>query len=130
VIKKTERAAFSLRLREALRNAGLPDDSPTVLYRNITVRGIPVTVHAVRKWLMGEAIPTQEKLIAIATWLGVPPDWLRFGTGDGVANAPAGGQIAPLTLRMLESFGRLVERDQQLVQAMIDNMLQAGGGEA
>jgi hypothetical protein len=79
---------------------------------------------------MGEAIPTQEKLIAISAWLGVLPDWLRFGTGDGAANAPAGEQIAPRTLRVLESFGCLVERDQQLVQTMIDNMLQVGGGEA
>ena len=46
---------------------------------NVRFAGRPVTVHAARKWLVGEAIPTQEKLRTLADWLGVPADWLRFG---------------------------------------------------
>jgi hypothetical protein len=76
-----ERKDFSDRLRQALRNADYSPDSPTQLAREFNVRfsGNPVTVHAARKWLVGEAIPTQEKLRALASWLGVPAEWLRFG---------------------------------------------------
>lgn len=76
-----ERKDFSTRLQLALRNADYSPDSPTQLAREFNVRftGNPVTVHAARKWLLGEAIPTQEKLRALANWLGVPAEWLRFG---------------------------------------------------
>ena len=43
------------------------------------VSGTPVTPHAVRKWLIGEAIPTQEKILVLAKWLNVSAAWLRFG---------------------------------------------------
>ena len=47
----------------------------------------PVTPHAVRKWLMGEAIPAQPKLRTLADWLGVSVAWLRFGDDVGVQAA-------------------------------------------
>ena len=77
-----ERLLFSERLQQALRHAEYSPDSPTQLAREFNVRfeGNPVTVHAARKWLQGESIPTQEKLRALASWLDVPADWLRFGS--------------------------------------------------
>lgn len=76
-----EREGFSERLQQALRNAEYSPDSPTQLAREFNIRfeGRPITVHAARKWLVGEAIPTQEKLRTLAQWLGVPAEWLRFG---------------------------------------------------
>ncbi|MDB5727723.1 MAG: hypothetical protein JWQ00_928 [Noviherbaspirillum sp.] len=78
-----ERSEFSSRLREALRREGYPE-SATRLAREFNSRfaGNPVSVHAVRKWLMGEAIPTQEKLRLLSQWFGVSAEWLRFGTGE------------------------------------------------
>ena len=78
-----EREDFSERLQQSLRNANYSPDSPTQLAREFNVRfsGRPITVHAARKWLVGEAIPTQEKLRTLAQWLGVTAEWLRFG-GD------------------------------------------------
>src|SRR3954451_8373270 len=78
-----ERESFSERLQMALRNAEYSPDSPTQLAREFNIRfdGRPITVHAARKWLVGEAIPTQEKLRTLAQWLGVPAEWLRFGGG-------------------------------------------------
>jgi hypothetical protein len=63
-----ERLEFSKRLQQALRNAEYSPNSPTQLAREFNVRfaGHPVTVHAARKWLQGESIPTQEKLRALA----------------------------------------------------------------
>jgi hypothetical protein len=44
----------------------------------------PITSHAVRKWLVGESIPTQPKLRTLADWLGVSAAWLRFGDSEGI----------------------------------------------
>lgn len=118
-----ERNQFSARLRQALRNIHQPDNSPTALARQFNIRGETVTVHAARKWLVGEAIPTQPKIRQLANWLGVQADWLRFGDGDG-ASTPT-DQLAPHSVAMLESFGRLSERDQSTVQSLINHLLQA-----
>jgi hypothetical protein len=76
----SEREAFSERLLISLRSAACPD-SPTLLSREFNNRyaGTAITVHAARKWLVGEAIPTQDKLRILAEWLGVDVHWLRFG---------------------------------------------------
>jgi len=75
-----EKAEFSQRLRKAIENAGYPV-RPTVLEREFNTRywGRSVTVQAVRRWLRGEAIPSQEKLQVLADWLKVEPHVLRFG---------------------------------------------------
>ncbi len=41
--------------------------------------GRSVTLQAVRRWLRGEAIPSQEKLQVLAEWLKIEPQVLRFG---------------------------------------------------
>ena len=74
--------------------------------------GHPVTVHAARKWLQGESIPTQEKLRALAAWLDVPADWLRFGNGDnrkgGVGEINLTDQKATALLQQLDEHHRLI----------------------
>ncbi len=97
-----EREDFSERLQQALRNADYSPESPTQLAREFNVRfsGRPITVHAARKWLVGEAIPTQEKLRTLAQWLGVPAEWLRFGGGQ---QEPAGSGDASDTPARFES---------------------------
>lgn len=75
-----EKAEFSQRLRESIAKAGYPV-RPVVLEREFNTRywGRAVTVQAVRRWLRGEAIPSQEKLQVLADWLKVEPHVLRFG---------------------------------------------------
>jgi hypothetical protein len=36
----------------------------------------------VRKWLVGESIPTQAKLLILSRMVGADPNWLRFGDGE------------------------------------------------
>ena len=38
-----------------------------------------MTLHGVRRWLRGETLPSQSKLVVLAEWLGVDPQHLRFG---------------------------------------------------
>ena len=54
---------------------------PAVLEREFNTRywGKPMTLHGVRRWLRGETLPTHEKLLVLAEWLGVPPQQLNFG---------------------------------------------------
>ena len=72
---------FAERLRDAMTAAGY-EAKPAVLEREFNTRywGKPMTLHGVRRWLRGETLPSQEKLLVLAEWLGVPPQQLRFGS--------------------------------------------------
>ena len=109
-----ERHQFSERLQQALRSAEYSPDSPTQLAREFNARfaGQPVTVHAARKWLMGESIPTQEKLRSLAKWLNVTAEWLRFGTASANnSNSSHNNSDA----KIIASLRQLDEGNQQLV---------------
>jgi transcriptional regulator with XRE-family HTH domain len=119
-----ERENFSERLQTALKNAHYSPDSPTRLAREFNVRfeGRPITVHAARKWLVGEAIPTQEKLRMIAQWLGVPADWLRFGgDNDTAANGDGGGvpRFESADVKLISDLQRLDDHHRQLAREFI-----------
>ncbi len=81
-----EKAEFATRLRDAMTKAGY-SLRPVDLEREFNTRywGRSVTMQAVRRWLRGEAIPSQEKLQVLAEWLKVEPQVLRFG--EAVRNA-------------------------------------------
>ena len=123
-----ERKDFSERLQQALRNADYSPDSPTQLAREFNVRfsGNPVTVHAARKWLVGEAIPTQEKLRALASWLGVPAEWLRFGGdtpnlqgGGAIGTGSANERFASDDIKLIADLQRLDERYRLIAREII-----------
>jgi transcriptional regulator with XRE-family HTH domain len=71
---------FSQRLLDALKRAGVPA-KPTIIEREFNQRywGKPITLHAARLWLRGETMPTHDRLLCLAEWLGVEPAVLRYG---------------------------------------------------
>jgi len=75
-----EKAEFAQRLTDAMTRAGYAL-RPVVLEREFNTRywGRSVTLQAVRRWLRGEAIPSQDKLQVLADWLKIEPEVLRFG---------------------------------------------------
>ena len=79
-----EKQGFSRRLRESLKRAGAEAGGAAALAREFNLRydGTPVTVQAVRKWISGDALPSQDKMRSLALWLEVSPQWLRYGEGD------------------------------------------------
>jgi hypothetical protein len=112
-----ERREFSMRLIKGLRNAGyIP--SPTSLSREFNLRSpqTRITAHGCRKWLIGDAIPTQARLRVLAEWLGVSLDWLRFGAKAGTIGAPpvTNGRIAVVS-QVAAEMSPLKEADQTLV---------------
>lgn len=77
---RLERENFRKRLHEALKRAG-HSTSPTKLAKafNALSPDNGVTTHAVRKWILGESIPTQDKLRVLAQMLDMSVAQLRFG---------------------------------------------------
>lgn len=120
-----EREGFSERLQLALKNADYSPESPTQLAREFNIRfeGRPITVHAARKWLVGEAIPTQEKLRTLAHWLGVPAEWLRFGGVDGnlagALSSPGTSRFPSSDVKLMSDLQRLDEHHQALAREFI-----------
>lgn len=127
-----ERKEFAERLQAALRQARQPADSPTALARGFNGRfpGAAITVHAARKWLMAESIPTQDKLRTLAQWLQVPAEWLRFGSRlpeDGSENlAPVdpalGAMLATMSredLKLVEALHALEADERRLVRELV-----------
>jgi transcriptional regulator with XRE-family HTH domain len=119
-----ERENFSERLQQALRNARYSPDSPTLLAREFNVRfsGRAITVHAARKWLIGEAIPTQEKLRSLAQWLGVSAEWLRFGGQEDKTNVDVTDVTARFDsadVKLIADLQRLDEHYQAVAREII-----------
>lgn len=75
-----QKLEFAKRLRAAMQAAGL-EPRPAVLLNlfNTHYWGRSVTFQAVARWLRGESIPAQDKLIVLAEVLKVEPEVLRFG---------------------------------------------------
>lgn len=122
-----ETQRFSERLVEALRKADLRP-SPTEVCRNFNARyhGNPVTIHAVRKWLVGEAIPVQDKLKVLADWLGVPPVWLRFGQDDE-GYKRVYDELTSADVQFMSDFKALNHRDRRVVVEVVRSMIRNKG---
>ena len=86
-----EKQSFSRRLSDALKRAHRDTPGAAAIAREFNLRygGTPVTAQAVRKWMTGKALPSQDKVRALALWLDVSPQWLRFGEPEG-----GGGRVA------------------------------------
>lgn len=120
-----ERDEFQNRLITALSNAGCKA-TPTAFAREFNLRadGATVTVHGARKWLVGESLPTQERLHVLARWLNVSPQWLRFGDGDKTdISANDCAHIPHEEMILLGDFRRLEQRSQAVVRDLITSLL-------
>lgn len=132
-LDEEERLAFSARLRLAMANAHIPI-RPSVLAREFNRRagGMEVTSHAARKWLVGEAFPSQPRLLALAAWLEVQVAWLRFGTLEIGQSAGAQDRIASgEQLRLLQDIAALSGPARALVRDLVQSLrqLEAGASE-
>ncbi len=123
-----EREAFARRLREALGRIGDDGGSPTRLAREFNRRypGAPVTLHAARKWLNGEALPAQDKLRVLAAWLGVASEWLRYGDEGDVRAAPYRAREPELAVdfELAREIGALSPAHRKAVRALVKALKQ------
>ncbi len=126
-IASEERLHFRDRLQSALRGAGVPVRASTVTHAfNLRADGATVTTHAVRKWLVGDAIPTHERLLILANWLGVHASWLLYGDAENsqfamqATNTPFETQ----ELVLLRDYKRLSPAGQQVLRDILAALLE------
>ncbi len=121
-----EKEAFSLRLRQALAATGENDRSPTTLAREFNRRhkSGDVTLHAARKWLLGETIPAQDKIRTLAVWLGVTPEWLRFGESETAAGYAVREPVPTESdMELVRQFRQLSTGHRQVVRDVVLSLL-------
>lgn len=123
-----EKHSFSERLLHALKECGIPAASPTrlTLEFNLQHHGKPVTVQAVRKWLGGDAIPAQDKIVTLAGWLGVSAEWLRFGGAHAVKQEPARYQVHDR--KLCNDLMKLSDEHRAVVRALVTSLLRLEKG--
>ena len=129
-----EKVQFSERLLQALSRSGISVASPTAVARkfNLLYPDTPVSVQAVRRWLEGTAIPAQDKLVVLAAWLRVSPEWLRFG--DSPRSSPSGHSRAVRETPRHYDSGTLTaliellsEEHRQMIARIITALLESEG---
>lgn len=118
-----EKKLFAERLNKALLEAKHPI-SPTYLANEFNNRynGQPISVQSANNWLLGKAIPNQDKLAILALWLNVSNQWLRFGDIDQT-NTPNINSLESMDLDFLLKFRRLSNSQKKLVTSLIDEIL-------
>ena len=78
--QKSEKVLFAERLGLAIKNKGIKQ-SPTVLC-NLFISnwsGRSITPHTARNWILGIAMPQQDKLVSLAKLLDTSAGQLRYG---------------------------------------------------
>lgn len=118
-----EKLAFSERLKQALIDSNHPI-SPTYLSKEFNHRydGTPVSVQSANNWLLGKAIPNQDKLAILSIWLNVTSQWLRFGDNTlGSSNLDSNDQSE---LDYFLKFRTLNASQKQIIKDLIDQFIQ------
>jgi len=115
-----EQAQYAERMTAALVARGMPA-SPTELQRAFNAQNpqLAISVHAARKWLMGESIPTQARLRELAAVLGVSATWLRFGEEVAVKGSKP---LSPQEHMLIQHFRSLPAVQQTHVLALLQSM--------
>ena len=124
-----ERAEFSRRLAAAMRNTG-HEARPSVLFKqfNSHYRGRSVVFQTASRWLKGEGIPSQDKLLILASLYGVEPQVLRYGGGK--SHIADRGTDWPKALgatdrSMIDAYISLSPARRKLVRELVSALVEA-----
>ena len=107
-----------------------------MLERNFNLRyfGKPITLHGVRKWLIGESIPPYDKIIVLSEMLSIPPEELTFGLGIKQqikeARARWDDGIGYQDREIFEAFLSLPTPQRKIVREVIQTFAKAFSAEA
>lgn len=128
---QTEHLQFATRLAVAIADKGIKP-SPTVLGNlfNLHFYGRPVTPHTVRNWLLGKAMPTQDKMVCLAKLLDTSPEQLRFGRSsektlmsdfDGVQT-----EVANVDQQFFRRYLALTDAQRRIVRDVVGEFKSQG----
>jgi transcriptional regulator with XRE-family HTH domain len=119
-----ERARFAERINTALAARDMAV-STTVLQRTFNERypELAISVHAARKWVQGESIPTQVRLRALADVLQVSANWLRFGEE---AEASMSKSLSAQEHMLIRQFRKLSDSQRKHALALVQSAVDLG----
>ena len=120
-----EKKLFAERLTQALSEAKHPI-SPTYLSKEFNYRydGQPISVQSANNWLLGKAIPGQDKLSLLALWLNVSKQWLRFGDQKLADETSTLTESQSVELNYFLKFKALKSAHKEIIQNLIDEFSQ------
>ncbi len=120
-----ERAQFAERVIEALASRNMPV-SATALQRAFNERhpDLAISVHSARKWLMGQSIPTQARLRALADVLQVSANWLRFGEEVTVTKNKS---LSVQEQLLIQQFRKLSDTTRVHLLALVQSVVDSQG---
>lgn len=120
-----EKKLFAERLTQALLEDKHPI-SPTYLSKEFNFRydGQPISVQSANNWLLGKAIPSQDKLSLLALWLNVSKQWLRFGDQNPVDETSVLTQSQTLEFDYFLKFKGLKSVHKEIIKNLIDEFSQ------
>lgn len=122
---QSEKLSFSTRLKSALAQANHPI-SPTYLSNEFNHRydGQAVSVQSANNWLLGKAIPNQDKLAVLAIWLNVSSQWLRFGEDLNPHASTASSDLSAQEVQFLVKLNKLTAKQKELLNLVMDEFIQ------
>jgi len=124
-----EKVAFSKRLELALRRSPDPIQGATelALRFNLRYNGDAISPQTAHKWLTGRAIPTNDKLVTIASWLNVDEHWLHYGPPPSKPLQPDGKSKAPVKpsaelIALASKIQNLSSHRRYLVEELVEQL--------
>jgi hypothetical protein len=123
---KSAKQQFAERLVKAMEAAG-HEAKPAVLEREFNLRymGTPMTLHGVRRWLLGETLPSAEKMDVLGSWLKVSFAPARPGKAgkrmvrEEGAKASWQASIPPQERELVDTFLALPVQQRKIIREVI-----------
>ena len=130
--QKSEKALFAERLGLAINNKGIKQ-SPTVLCNlfNCSWSGRSITPHTARNWILGVAMPQQDKLVCLAKLLDTSPGQLRYGRSSEKTMVLSNGNLeSEISNTDQEFFVRYLKLDEARKRLTRDVVIEFSNSES
>ena len=116
-----ETQKFAARLKLALASKGYRH-SPTFVSNifNEAFQGKGITPHTARNWLLGNCIPTHDKLACLAKLLDTSSEELRFGRSSEKTFVFGGEDLSAVDQNFLRSYLSLPIKQQRLIRELTE----------
>lgn len=128
---QSENSQFAERLAIAITAKGIKP-SPTVIGNlfNQQFQGRQITPHTARNWLLGKAMPTQDKMVCLAKLLDTSPEQLRFGrSSEKTLIADFDGlqtEIANVDQQFFRRYLALTDAQRRIVRDVVSEFTSEG----
>lgn len=120
----TVKLEFAQQLREAMVRSGYVP-RPAVLEREFNLRylGTPMSLHGVRRWLLGETLPSADKIVVLADWLKIDTSRLVSGFlvdgGATLGSARWRAELPTMEREAVDTYLALPVQQRKIVREVI-----------